>query len=211
MFLDFNFTFLINLSFSRKHSPLARAGLNLIYSDYSKSPATIFCHEALFWRWRIQVKYYIILKSNIENFWWRISLITTATVSVLFQQWSTRTIWWKPFAISKLIIFPAWQGNLIQFETRVRTMLKNSPYTLRFLLQPANHQAQNHIKLRKIKLVPKRKYLLTSGGRHSGIEARAFGVPLPDGVSNKWMKDSILDAKVLLSVKIPTSIPSGTV
>lgn len=41
--------------------------------------------------------------------------------------------------------------------------------------------------------------LFTSGGRHSGIDARAVWVPLPDGVSNKWIKDSIFEVKSLLT------------
>jgi len=41
--------------------------------------------------------------------------------------------------------------------------------------------------------------MFTSGGRQSGIDARAVWVPLPEGVSNKWIKDSISEVKSLLT------------
>lgn len=64
----------------------------------------------------------------------------------------------------------------------------NIPYIQHCLLQPAQDQKQKFIKPAEIQAGKKwaQKVLFTSGGKHSGIDARADWVDLlPDAVSNK--------------------------
>ena len=39
-------------------------------------------------------------------------------------------------------------------------------------------------------------FKLTSGGKLSGIEAPDVSDPLPDAISNRWIKDSIFELKI---------------